>query len=834
MKEEMMASLSLQFKGLQDAGLLVLLGVAIALALLAYGLWQLTARRRRRLGLAGLVAGLLAGLAVLLAGRYVPMRGTGGQLLWLALLAAVVTVAVGIFYSAVYAYLGRRRITALLALRSAGIAALLLILFKPALSYRPSGLSAKPVLSVLVDRSGSMATVDHAELPSRYRQALEALSAQRRRLLKHFRVRWVHFAVRARDVDELDDLDDLAPGGEGSDGTDMAAALRQASAGLGGAELAGVVVLSDGLHNAEADVLDAARQSRVPIYAIGIGSENEALAGRRNLQLLGVDGPYQVVRNNVTELSAEVRLTGWANIPAKVVLLEGSKELDSRQLLTEANAKVLTVRLKWTPGEPPQPAEPDIRKLRIAVEPNPAEANSDDNAAELHVLVTRPSIRVLYVEGTLRPEYKPLRRVLSSDPNVKLMSLVRMEGNRFLVQGSIDGKQLTDLPRTDEEFGLFDVMIIGDLDRTFLKRQQMERIRQFVNDGKALLMLGGRNSFGPGGYGGTPVEEALPVVCGPRSQPQETTRFVPQLTAAGLASPIFRGLAEFFHTPTRKALKPLPKLLGCVTVVRPRPGAQVLAIHPTRRNAAGPLVVLAVHNFGAGRAAAFTADTTWLWSLKLRSMGVESPYHRFWGQLIRYLAGVEEKDRRKTPCVLGRIERGHLRQGEELAVTALVRDAEGRPADDAAVAAVLSGKGLGEPVELALHRSPAGAGLYEGKLRPPRPGKFTVSFRAADRTGKALGTDKLPLIVAPRSRETERLARDTETLRAVARLSGGRYAELAALPDVIDELIQRSREHLLPAVPSRQYNLYNFVLLFLLFVALLTTEWLLRRSWQLQ
>ncbi len=829
-----MASLSLQFKGVQDAGLLALLGLAIALALLAYGLWQLAGRRRRGLGLAGVVGGVLAGLGVLLAGRYVPMKGTGGQLVWLVLLAAVVATAVGVFYSAVYAYLGRRRIGVLLALRSAGIVALLLILFKPALSYQPSGFSTKPVLPVLVDRSASMGTIDHPDLPSRYRQATEALSAQRRRLVKHFRVRWIHFATAAQDVEGLEDLGDLSPSGEGTDGTDLAAALRQGSAGLGTDELAGVVLISDGIHNAEADVLDAARQSRVPIYAIGVGSPNEAFSGRRNLQLLGVDAPYQVVRNNVAELTAKVRLTGWANIPAKVVLAEGGKELDSQQVLSEANAKTLTVRLKWTPGEPQRPTAPDIRTLRIAVQPNPAETNADDNAAELHVLVTRPSIRVLYVEGTLRPEYKPLRRVLASDPNVKLISLVRMEGNRFLVQGSIDGRQLTDLPRTDEEFGLFDVLIIGDLDRTFLKRQQMEKIRQFVNDGKALLMLGGRNSFGPGGYGGTPVEEALPVICGPRSQPQETTRFVPQLTAAGLASPIFEGLAEFFHTPARRALKPLPKLLGCVTVVRARPGAQVLAIHPSRRNAAGPLVVLAVHNFGAGRAAAFSADTTWLWSLRLRSMGVESPYHRFWGQLIRYLAGVEKKDQRKAPCVLGRIERSYLRQGEELAVAALVRGADGQPADDAAVTVLLSGGGLEKPLEVALRRSPAGAGLYEGRLRPSRPGKFTVGFRAADRAGKALGSDELGVIVAPRSKEAERLARDAKTLRAVARLSGGRYAELAALPDVIDELIQRSREHLLPAVPSRQYNLYNFVLLFLLFVALLTTEWLLRRSWQLQ
>ncbi|KKK88790.1 hypothetical protein LCGC14_2739610, partial [marine sediment metagenome] len=278
--------------------------------------------------------------------------------------------------------------------------------------------------------------------------------------------------------------------------------------------------------------------------------------------------------------------------------------MDSQQLLSEANTETLDLQFKWTPGDPTGPANPDIRKLRIVAQPNPVEAVAEDNAAELHLLVTQPSIRVLYVEGTLRPEYKYLRRILATDPNVKLMSLVRLSENRFLAQGSIDNRQLQDLPRTDEEFGFFDVLILGDLDRTFLTRGQMDKIRQFVNDGKSLLMLGGRNSFGPGGYGGTPVEAALPVVCGSRSQQQETTRFVPQLTAGGQASPVFAGMAEFFGAPGRKPVKPLPALLGCVTVERAKPGAQVLAIHPNRRSATGPLVVLAVHNFGSGRAAA--------------------------------------------------------------------------------------------------------------------------------------------------------------------------------------------------------------------------------------
>ncbi len=832
-----MVGVSLQFLGADDAGLLALLGGGIAAALGGYGLWELLLRGRRARGVVSmLAAGVVAG-ALVLASTGMTARTAAGRLGWLVLLAMIIALAVGVFYSAVYAYLGRRRMAALLVLRFGAICALLLILFKPAVSIQPArggGLA----LPVLVDRSASMGTLDHPDLPNRYRQAGEALAAQQERLAGHFRVRWYHFAAKVQAVDDVEELLALEPSGPDAEQTNIVHALRRATAGYAPEELAGVLLVSDGLHNAGGDVLDAAGECPVPIYVIGVGSEDELAAGRRNVQVVGVDAPLEAVRDNVTKITARVRLTGWANIPARVVLSEGDRQVLERQVITDANARTVSVQLDWTPGEPPESAPAaegaDVRRLRLRVQPNPAEATAEDNDAEIHVLVTRPSIRVLYVEGTLRPEYKYLRRLLATDPNVKSICLVRLAENRFLSQGSIDGKRLLGLPRSPEDFDLFDVIILGDLDRTFLTTGQMERIRRFVNDGKALLMLGGRNAFGPGGYGGTPVEAALPVVCGGRAQPQETTPFVPQLTAAGVNSPVFAGLSEYFHTPSARASKPLPTLLGCVTVVKAKPTASVLAVHPTRGNANGPLVVLAVHNYGAGRAAAFTADTTGRWYRRLRPLGAESPYNKFWGQLIRYLAGVESKRRRPGPAVLGRTDRTWLRQGEALKIAALVKNAEGRGENDATVTAALAGPGGREAVVVPLARVAGAAGLYEASYRAEKAGTYTLTLTAVDKQGAKLGEDRLPVIVAPHSRETDRLARDTATLRAIAARRDGRYAELSALPDVIDQIIQRQRARLLPAPPARQVRLYNFTLLFLAFVALLTVEWVVRRRWQLQ
>ncbi|HWP34074.1 MAG TPA: VWA domain-containing protein, partial [Thermodesulfobacteriota bacterium] len=58
----------------------------------------------------------------------------------------------------------------------------------------------------------------------------------------------------------------------------------------------------------------------------------------------------------------------------------------------------------------------------------------------------------------------------------------------------------------------YDGLILSNVSALALSRGQMEEIRAFVrDDGGGLVMLGGDESFGLGGYYRTPVEEALPV-----------------------------------------------------------------------------------------------------------------------------------------------------------------------------------------------------------------------------------------------------------------------------------------------------------------------------------
>jgi hypothetical protein len=92
----------------------------------------------------------------------------------------------------------------------------------------------------------------------------------------------------------------------------------------------------------------------------------------------------------------------------------------------------------------------------------------------------------------------------------------------------------------------------------------------------------------------------------------------------------------------------------------------------------------------------------------------------------------------------------------------------------------------------------------------------------------------MALTVAPHSAEMDQLARNESLLQTIADQTRGRYADLAGLPEIVDQIIDRQKGRMAGVPKTDSYRLYDFTVLFLVFVALLTGEWLLRRHWQLQ
>jgi uncharacterized membrane protein len=794
-------------------------GAAIALLMLVH--WLVV---RRRTGADPILPWWQTGLGLLLAaGVAMAARaaardpGTAYQAVLMAAVALSCGAWVLFFYLRLFTYLGRLPLAVMFALRVLAILLLVLLIFKPTMSFEDRQ-ERRTDLYVLIDATRSMSVSDYPDTPNRLAMATRQVDQYLGRLDAAFNVKLFWFDTRAHEAHAGQWPE---PKGEA---TNLSRAVKDVLASARRADTTAVILMSDGLHNTGGNVVDEiAALGPPPVYVVGIGTDLTAAGGYQDVAIENVRAPEEAAVNNLTRLTVEVSSVGLPDRVVQMELREGNTLVASEPLRLGNQAGTQSVVLAVTPTTTGR------HTYTVRIPPDPAERRTENNERVVHLLVTDPKIRVLYVEGVVRPEYKPLKSTLESDPNVELLSLVQVKRGEFEQSGNMTGLKLTGFPQTLDDLRRFDVFILGDVDRSYFSVPQMTNMKTAISEGRGLIMLGGYNSLGPGGYEGTPIEEILPVAVGPRTIGQETTPFVLKLTPEGLNHPIFTGTKDFFASAADTPREKLPFLKGCNVMGRPKPGASVLAVHPQRSDAAGPLPVLVVQPYGKGRSAAFAADTTYQWYLPYKAMGRESPYTRFWGQMVRWLASKEIVPQSTEPGVNVVLLKPFYNPGEKILVRARVRAEEGRATNLASVTGVLAGPGTERKnFTLALKSG----GEYETVLDPPDPGTYRLSVEAR-KDNKRLGADETDLAVGRPNQEFDRLGIDRGLLKKIAQATGGDYYEPASFGDLVENLRAKTlkedthREVGLQTVPGL------FGILFGVFLALVTAEWLMRKYYQL-
>lgn len=169
--------------------------------------------------------------------------------------------------------------------------------------------------------------------------------------------------------------------------------------------------------------------------------------------------------------------------PQPVELPRGVTVLTLKQLITKPNFYTFTAEF--------MPEEGSGDKRRI------------NNVAE-GFTHARGTAQVLLIEGT-RGEHAELVKALT-EKKITVTTLVapKVDGS-----GDVGGDQM---PNDLAQLQPYDAVILGNVPKDAFTESQHQLIASHVHDmGGGLIMLGGRDSFGAGGWMNTPVEKALPV-----------------------------------------------------------------------------------------------------------------------------------------------------------------------------------------------------------------------------------------------------------------------------------------------------------------------------------
>jgi hypothetical protein len=739
-----------------------------------------------------------------------------GHSLWtmLAVAAAAVMLA-GLAYRWVFGQVMPSRWRLLLALRAVAILLVVLLLFRPVLSLERDERRRRGVV-LLLDTSASMSTADDATGATRFDLARTRVLDWSARLKRDFEPVVLAFSDRAAVLDQPGALARWKPAGEA---TSLTRALIAAARALPRRDLEAIVIFSDGIHNAAGDPVATARQLGVVVHAVGIGNNLRNSPSARDVRVVDLECPEQLPVNNRARITAHLGQSGLTGQVVQAVLEEDSRSVDHAEVVLREGAGPQEVSFQFVP----QVKGRHTYTVRVPAVPDERIPQNNRRSAVVQVVDTR--IRVLYLEGTLRAEYGALvQRFLSKDPDLEFCALVQSRPNVFVQRTNLSGLELTGVPADAATWERFDVILVGDLDRTSWKPQALELLVQRVRDG-AGLAFGGAHGLGPGGYGGTAFEAILPVFTGGRDIGQITDPFLPVLTPAGRDHPIFTNIGKFFPTQTAPPQAGgLPPLDGCVRVQGARPGALVLAVHP---GAGSPMPVLAVNPAGRGRTAVFTGDTTRNWQQAPRALDQESPFLRFWGQLIRWLANRTEPMKAEAGIV-ARTDKAYYEPDSPIRVRATVRDQDGEGTDQAGVLAQIQAA-QGHTDSVSLSPIPGAAGSYEGTVEPQRPGTYEIRVEA--RLGATLlRAEPAGVEVGKPNLEFDRLDLDDALLTRLAQATGGRYFHLSTADPLIGELERKERRRHVSLEQPLSFPGPFWVL----FAGVLATEWILRRRSQLR
>jgi hypothetical protein len=558
-------------------------------------------------------------------------------------------------FEAVLAYrrgrrLARRTRLGLLALRTLGVLALLVVGLELTLSLetvRPTG----PRVAVLVDRSASMALADadRPDAPTTARidrlRALWSASALARTAWREqgLTIQARSFADRSEPLAEsAADALELRADGPASD---LARALAELAApdpaSADPRPLAGVLILSDGLFEGGDDggpdpLLLAARALGVPITTVSAGApaiRDVALAELRA-------GEFAFVEN-VTEFGADLVAHGCAGSRADVDLRRDGVVVATTSVVLAGDGMPLPVRFEVAPDRVGQFV------YEIAVRPLPGEATTANNGRAFVLKVLRDKVRVLHVAGRPDWDVRALRTLLGRDPNVELLSYYILRGIEDADREDPSAELSLIAFPTDELFkeqlGSFDLVVLHNFDAL---NHQVGRylgdIAEYVQEGGALVVIGGDMGLATGDYPGVlaqnlPVDTRAPTGL-------LTAPYRPALTEAGRRHPITAwlagaGLDDWSSLPPLDSYNPVRLSRHAASI-----GAAVLLEHRGQDGMA-PLLVIAEP--GKGRSLVLATGATWRlgFAADLPIVDGARPYDLLWLGAIRWLLRDAAADR---------------------------------------------------------------------------------------------------------------------------------------------------------------------------------------------
>jgi len=802
---------------------------------------------------------------------------SGGNWL-LPAIAAIVLLAAAVVWSGRRSATERRVRLGCGLLKCAGIFMLALCLLEPLWV----GQRARPganIFAVIADDSQSLTVKDTGESKTRgeiLRQTLDGdAKGWQPALEENFQVRRYTFDARLQGVRDFSELN--FDGRASALGNTLTTAAEQ----WRGQPVAGLLLFTDG--NATDMGTDLPPLDGCPpVYPVVLGKDT----GVTDLSLKKVGVSQTAFEDAPVTIQAEVVASGFAGSEIVTRLTEvaagfsgaTTNQTNPADFHISANSNVVAQLIQRASGSEAdlnfrfqiQPDKPGIHFYELETRLREELENPDAPSREATLVNNRQMVvvdrgqepfRVLYVSGRPNWDYKFLNRAIQEDPQVQMVSLIRIarrepkfefkgrdgESSNPLFRGfgrqneedaSYDQPVLIRLntkdefelrggfPKTAADLFKYDAVIVGDLEAEFFTHDQMALLQRFVSErGGGFLMLGGAESFREGNYAGTLIASMLPVYLDRAVDAKLPGEMKLTLTREGWLQPWTRLRATEAEEKNRLDSMPAFEVLNPVSDIKP--GASVLATVSDADGRTYPALV--AQRFGLGRSGALMIGDLWRWGLGDEAM--QKDLEKSWRQLVRWLVSDVPPQISVVP------ETSVSGDPAEVRLTVTAHDDEFKPLDNATVQLTVRPIRLASQanasnntadtnyVQITAEPAATSPGTYEATYFAREAGAYSVEALVTQSDGKVAGQAAAGWTSDPAAEEFRSLKPDRALLEAIARRTGGEVVKMEDLEKFVRHLPERHA----PITETWMDPLWQKPVVFLFVLGCFVAEWGIRR-----
>jgi hypothetical protein len=556
-----------------------------------------------------------------------------------------------------------------------------------------------------------------------------------------------------------------------------------------------VVLITDGINNLGDNPVRFVEDFDTPIFPIAVGSSIE----QKDIVLSKIATNQITYVNTKVPVEVSLQAFGYQNQKIEVLLQQGTDVLDSKIIQIESNIFETRVQLNFTPKQS------GFTKYSVRIPVLENELTARNNQKNFYTKVLQSKMKILVIAGGPSADLKFLKKNLEADPNIEVSWWIGRKNQEFY-QGAF--------PAAPQKLMEYDCIVLQNFPTKNIPQDIIPGIKKVLETKQTpLLFIAGNGVHYPSL---SPLSSYLPIAA-PFNE-QSEIQVIARLTSAGVVHPATRLSDD--EIENQQLWRNMPPIFLSLYRLNMQPGSEVLLeTDPEQtllRNATGALPLVIAQKLGQHKSIAILGYGIWRWDLLLWGIGRSNEVlKQFLSNSIRWLITKEDsKPVRIYP------DQEIYRNGQQITFTGEVYYEDYRPMDGAEVKLTVTGKQKNYEILL----SGRGDGKYEGALQALEGGDYSFEG-VATFNNRVIGMDKGQFSVEDFNLEFLQTRMDETLLQQLALKTGGKFFTENNYANLDSVLNFPSRK----IVESREFELWNRIILLIAVIIFLSSEWFIRK-----